>query len=176
MSGAALFGLRGVLVTVLVAVLAGCAGRGAPPATASAPAPRAASVSATPALADEIRRAAICVDQVEGRPAFAPLRAKSPDTAQMTPAHLADESLATPEEQELLRKFAAAIQPCRPRFAADGKVERIVLDTWAKQERLYADLATKRIAWGRFNRLSGDLEDTFRATLQPLAQSSGSPR
>ena len=175
MRGPAVFGLRGVLVTVLLAALVGCAGRGEPPATASA-SPAVAPVSVTPALADEIRRSAMCVDQVEGRPAFAPLRAKAPDAAQMTPAHLADESLATAEEQVLLRQFAAAIQPCRPRFAAEGKVERLVLDTWAKQERLYADLATKRIAWGRFNRLSGDLEDTFRAALQPLAQTSGSPR
>jgi hypothetical protein len=162
-------------VTVLLAALAGCAGKGMPPATASAP-PAAAPLSVAPALADEIRRAATCVDEVEGRPTYTKLRAKSPDTAQMTPSHLADESLATAEEQELVRRFAAAIHPCRPRFAAEGKLERLVLDTWAKQERLYADLATKRIAWGRFNRLSGDLEDTFRAALQPLAQSSGSPR
>jgi hypothetical protein len=162
-------------VTVLLLSLAGCAGRGAPSATASA-SPAAAPLSVTPAVADETRRAATCVDEVEGRPGFAKLRAKSPDTAQMTPSHLADESLATAEDQELIRQFAAAIHPCRPRFAAEGKVERLVLDTWAKQERLYADLATKRIAWGRFNRLTGDLEDTFRAALQPLAQSSGSRR
>jgi hypothetical protein len=107
----------------------------------------------------EAARAARCVAEVEARPEFAALRARSPEPEKMTFRHFADEAMVSEEERAALRRFMDAIAPCRPQFAADAPddLQRALLATWAGQEKLYAELIARRVSWGEFNRRTHDL-------------------
>ncbi|WP_158047398.1 hypothetical protein [Skermanella pratensis] len=140
MSG--IIGSRILVNLSLAALLAGCG-----------------TTQSTSPLAMEVGASAACVGEVEGRPAFAPLRAKSPPLGEMSPANLGDTAKPTPEEQELARGYLSAIAACTPRTEAilnprDQAAGRAILTTWHEQEQLYAALASGRLTWGQFNRMT----------------------
>jgi len=154
---------RAPALGLALSALAACAGEPAalPPGInlLSGPvvaAPREAGLRA--ALA-EAGRSARCVDEVEGRAEFAGLRARSPEAERMEFRHFADEGMVSEEERAALRRYMDAIAPCRPRFADDAPAEvaRLFAAIWSSQEKLYAELATRRISWGEFNRRTHDL-------------------
>jgi hypothetical protein len=126
----------------LAALLAGCA---------SAP-------SNSP-LAQQVGASVACVDQIESQPAFAPLRAKSAPLGEMTSTQLGDTTKPTAEEQALARDYLGAVSACIPRTDAmlnprDQAAGRAILTTWHEQEQLYTALASGRLTWGQFNRMT----------------------
>jgi len=133
---------RGAAATLMAAVLAGCAG--SPP---SSP------------LATEVSQSAACVDAIENQPAFAPLRLKSPALGDMSSTHLGDTSKPTPEEQAMARSYLAAVSACEPNTQAmlnprEQAAGRAILTTWHEQQQLYIALASGRLTWGQFNRMT----------------------
>ena len=154
-----------IVTTLAVALLTACTGgmEGA----ALAPSPGAASEKA--AMLSEAARAAECTEAVEVQAEFAPLRTRSPDPAAMTFANFADESRPDQAERDLIRRFVAAVAPCRPHFQAESPEVRLLTLTFASQERLYAELVAGQISWGAFNRRTHELDAQAESDVRRLA-------
>ncbi len=135
----------------------------APPALRAEAAPEAQSVM------EEARRVAECAEAVEARAEYAPLRARSPDPAEMTFKHFADETVPDAGERDLIRRFVEAMEPCRPHFAADTTEARLIRLAFGNQEKLYAELAAGQLSWGQFNKRTHDLDVIAETEARRLA-------
>jgi hypothetical protein len=152
----------GAGVALMVAALTGCAG--SPP---SSP------------LAIEVVQSSACVDSIENQPAFAQLRLKSPALGDMSSAHLGDTSKPTPEEQAPARDYLAAVSACEPNAQSilnprEQAAGRAILTTWHEQEQLYIALASGRLTWGQFNRMTEALGRRMDRQLRTAMAAAGS--
>ena len=154
-----------IVTTLAVALLTACTGgiQGA----AHAPPPGVATDRT--AMLSEAGRAAACVDAVEAQADFAPLRMHSPDPASMSFANFSDESRPDQAERDLIRRFVAAIAPCRPQFQTESPEARLLTLTFASQERLYAELVAGQMSWGEFNRRTHELDAQAESDVRRLA-------
>jgi hypothetical protein len=154
---------HGSLTAMLAAaILAGCAG--SPP---------------TSPLAIEVSQSTSCVESIENQPAFAPLRAKSPALGDMSSTHLGDTAKPTPEEQALARDYLAAVSACEPKSQSmpnpkEQAAGRAILTTWHEQEQLYVALASGRLTWGQFNRMTEALGRRMDRQLRTAMAAAGS--
>jgi len=153
---------QGCLTALLtVSVLAGCAG--SPP---------------TSPLAIEVSQSSNCVESIENQPAFVPLRLKSPALGEMSSTHLGDTSKPTPEEQALAREYLAAVSACEPNAQSmlnpkEQAAGRAILTTWHEQEQLYVALASGRLTWGQFNRMTEALGRRMDRQLRTAMAAAG---
>ena len=65
----------------------------------------------------------------------------------------------SPEEQALAREYLAAVSACEPKPQTmlnprEQAAGRAILTTWHEQEQLYVALASGRLTWGQFNRMT----------------------
>ncbi len=154
---------HGSLMAKLAAMmLVGCAG--SPP---------------TSPLTIEVNQSTSCVESIENQPAFAPLRAKSPALGDMSSTHLGDTAKPTPEEQALAKEYLAAVSACEPsaQFMLNPKEQaagRAILTTWHEQEQLYVALASGRLTWGQFNRMTEALGRRMDSQLRTAMAAAGS--
>jgi hypothetical protein len=130
-------------------------------------------------LAVEVSQSSSCVDAIEDQPAFAPLRLKSPALGDMTSTHLGDTSKPTPEEQALAREYLAAVSACEPKAQSmlnprEQAAGRAILTTWHEQEQLYVALASGRLTWGQFNRMTEALGRRMDRQLRTAMAAAGS--
>jgi hypothetical protein len=149
-------------VALMVAALTGCAG--SPP---SSP------------LATEVVQSSACVASIEDQPAYAQLRLKSPALGEMSSTHLGDTSKPTPEEQALAREYLAAVSACEPKPQSmlnprEQAAGRAILTTWHEQEQLYIALASGRLSWGQFNRMTEALGRRIDRQLRTAMAATGS--
>ena len=152
----------GAGIALMVAALTGCAG--SPP---SSP------------LAVEVVQSSTCVESIEDQPAFAQLRLKSPALGEMSSTHLGDTSKPTPEEQALAREYLAAVSACEPKPQSmlnprEQAADRAILTTWHEQEQLYIALASGRLTWGQFNRMTEALGRRMDRQLRTAMAAAGS--
>jgi len=151
----------GAALALVAALLAGCAG--SPP---------------TSPLAVEVSQSTACVDAIEDQPAFLPLRLKSPALGEMSSTHLGDTSKPTPEEQALARNYLSAVSACEPKTEAmlnprEQAAGRAILSTWHEQEQLYLALASGRLTWGQFNRMTEALGRRMDRQLRTAMAAAG---
>jgi hypothetical protein len=151
----------GASVALIAALLAGCAG--SPP---SSP------------LAVEVSQSTACVEAIEDQPAFLPLRLKSPALGDMSSTHLGDTSKPTPEEQALARGYLSAVSACEPKTESmlnprEQAAGRAILATWHEQEQLYIALASGRLTWGQFNRITEALGRRMDRQLRTAMAAAG---
>jgi hypothetical protein len=151
----------GAALALIAALLSGCAD--SPP---SSP------------LAVEVSQSSACVEAIEDQPAFLPLRVKSPALGDMSSAHLGDTSKPTPEEQALARGYLSAVSACEPKTQAmlnprEQAAGRAILATWHEQEQLYISLASGRLTWGQFNRMTEALGRRMDRQLRTAMAAAG---
>jgi hypothetical protein len=123
----------------------------------------------------ELRRVADCVRTAEGKPDFAPLRAKAPEGGRNTPypTTFLDKSKASPAEQGMITSLLEQIAPCQPNFGVPTvrvhqSITRMISDTWQTQSELYRHLKEGVITWGIFNQETRSNADKLSGGLQAL--------
>jgi hypothetical protein len=151
----------GAALALVAGLLAGCAG--SPP---------------TSPLAVEVSQSTACVDAIEDQPAFLPLRLKSPALGEMSSTHLGDTSKPTAEEQALARNYLSAVSACEPKTESmlnprEQAAGRAILSTWHEQEQLYIALASGRLTWGQFNRMTEALGRRMDRQLRTAMAAAG---
>ena len=97
----------------------------------------------------------------------------------MSSTHLGDTSKPTPEEQALAREYLAAVSACEPNAQSmlnpqEQAAGRAILTTWHEQEQLYVALASGRLTWGQFNRMTEALGRRMDRQLRTAMAAAGS--
>lgn len=175
------FGVALLAVAVAMGALGGCA-NGTGPSSGGGVSPQAQADNPAQVRAEEyqrivaeLRRASECVTRTEAMPAFAPLRARAPETGKDDPypASLLDRSKATPVEQQLIGSLLMQIAPCEPYFGTlsvrvHQTITRMISSTWQQQNELYRHLKEGVITWGIFNQGTRSNADQLSGGLQAL--------
>ena len=127
----------------------------------------------------ELRRAAECVNTIEAKPEFAPLREKAPEGGSKDPYPVTflDKSKATSSEQGLIASLLDQIAPCEPNFGTltvrvHQSITRMIGDVWHQQGELYRHLKEGVITWGLFNQGTKSIADKLTGGLQALRLSN----